>query len=318
MTTKPNSSYAKSTYSVSQANLTTQRSVFFFLVLFLPLGGTLLAFVFSPFIGFSVLDALIIFIGYLITGIGVEVGFHRCFSHQAFVPVRILKILLGIVGSMSLQGPVAYWVSHHRRHHELADREGDPHSPCTAASSKPGFLLATRGIIHAHVGWVFSSIRASPGHYARDILKDRDLRLVDKFYFAWAFASIFGPPIIVFGVTADHLATARAFLWGSCFRILLVQQMTFGVNSIAHLAGTRQYDTPDSSRNLPSMSLLSFGGYLHNNHHALPWAANTGFRWCDCDTGGLVIWIFAKLNIVRHVRWAHGSTNFSVQGRIRS
>jgi stearoyl-CoA desaturase (delta-9 desaturase) len=55
------------------------------------------------------------------------------------------------------------------------------------------------------------------------------------------------------------------------------------VNSVAHLWGTRRYDTDDSSRNNFLIALLTFGEGWHNNHHHFPGSAKQGFYWWEVD-----------------------------------
>src|SRR5262245_24292651 len=43
---------------------------------------------------------------YLVSGLGVTVGFHRLFTHRSFKANRPLRIALAVAGSMSLQGDV--------------------------------------------------------------------------------------------------------------------------------------------------------------------------------------------------------------------
>src|SRR5689334_6350926 len=64
---------------------------------------------------------------YLITGLGVTVGFHRLFAHKAFETRRLARIVIAVLGSMSVQGPLMWWVALHRKHHHHSDEEGDPH-----------------------------------------------------------------------------------------------------------------------------------------------------------------------------------------------
>lgn len=66
---------------------------------------------------------------YALTTFGIEVGFHRHFSHHAFQTTTPIRVILAILGSMAAQGGVVYWVAHHRRHHQYTDLPGDPHSP---------------------------------------------------------------------------------------------------------------------------------------------------------------------------------------------
>ncbi|HEU5110345.1 MAG TPA: acyl-CoA desaturase, partial [Micromonosporaceae bacterium] len=51
---------------------------------------------------------------YVVTCLGVTVGFHRYFTHRAFKAKRGVRIALAIAGSMALQGPILHWVADHR------------------------------------------------------------------------------------------------------------------------------------------------------------------------------------------------------------
>ena len=66
---------------------------------------------------------------YVLTGLGVTVGFHRHLTHRSFKTSRPLRGLLAILGSVAIEGPVISWVADHRKHHTYSDQEGDPHSP---------------------------------------------------------------------------------------------------------------------------------------------------------------------------------------------
>lgn len=66
---------------------------------------------------------------YALTLLGVEVGFHRYFSHRSFQTTPVIRIILAILGSMAAQGGVIFWVAHHRRHHQYTDQINDPHYP---------------------------------------------------------------------------------------------------------------------------------------------------------------------------------------------
>ena len=66
---------------------------------------------------------------YVLTGLGVTVGFHRLLTHRAFKSGRVIRAVLAILGSAAIEGPVISWVADHRKHHRFSDRAGDPHSP---------------------------------------------------------------------------------------------------------------------------------------------------------------------------------------------
>src|ERR1700730_4352366 len=89
---------------------------------------------------------------YVITGFGITIGFHRLFTHNAFVPRRALKIALAVMGSLAVEGSLTSWVATHRRHHMFSDHPGDPHSPHRYGDSGPALL---RGLVFSHVGWLF-------------------------------------------------------------------------------------------------------------------------------------------------------------------
>src|ERR687895_775032 len=122
-------------------------------------------------------DVLLAVPFYLISGIGVTVGFHRCFTHGSFKAKRPLKIALAVAGSLAIEGPVIRWVADHRRHHAFSDREGDPHSPWRYGETIPALA---KGLYHAHMGWMFDAEQTNQRRYAPDLLKDRGVARVSK------------------------------------------------------------------------------------------------------------------------------------------
>ena len=125
--------------------------------------------------GLNLADILLAVLFYVITGLGVTVGFHRLLTHRSFTAVRPLRVALAVAGSMSFQGGVIGWVAIHRRHHAFADRPGDPHSPYRYGTSLAGQL---RGLAHAHTGWLLRDDPTPPERYAPDMTADRSMRLI--------------------------------------------------------------------------------------------------------------------------------------------
>ncbi len=114
-------------------------------------------------------------ITYVLTGLGITVGYHRLFTHRSFKTTRAVRALLAVLGSMAVEGPLLEWVASHRKHHRFSDRAGDPHSPHIDGAR--GWQGTLRGLWHAHIGWMFrGQDRPNPAHYAKDLLADRDLR----------------------------------------------------------------------------------------------------------------------------------------------
>jgi stearoyl-CoA desaturase (delta-9 desaturase) len=243
---------------------------------------------------------------YLLTGLGVSVGFHRLFAHRSFETGRGLRVLLAILGSMALEGPVVKWVANHRMHHAYADEVGDPHSPHVGRSSGIGGTLS--GLWHAHAGWTLTaSHRAAPERYARDLLDDPAMRFVDRTFLLWALAGValaFAAGFAIFGTVRGGLLT---LVWGGLVRIFVLHHVTFSINSLCHFMGGRRFDTPDQSRNLAWLAPVSFGEAWHNNHHAFPASAFHGLRGREIDPGGWLIRALERAGLawnVRHVSLA--------------
>jgi stearoyl-CoA desaturase (Delta-9 desaturase) len=98
-------------------------------------------------IALSWVDVAVFLALYVLTGLGTTVGYHRLFTHRSFETTKTVRATFAILGSMTIQGPVTQWVTDHRKHHALSDREGDPHSP--HAGFAPNAWGALKGFVHA-------------------------------------------------------------------------------------------------------------------------------------------------------------------------
>ena len=75
----------------------------------------------------------------------------------------------------------------------------------------------------------------------------------------------------------------QMLVWGFAISTVLLYHVTFTINSLAHMVGTRRFDTKDDSRNNLVLALLTFGEGWHNNHHYFPGSARQGFYWWEID-----------------------------------
>ncbi len=169
------------------------------------------------------LDDLALMVGmYVLCAFGTTIGFHRYFTHKAFEAGAPVKATLAILGCMTMQGPLTQWVTDHRKHHALSDREGDPHSP--HAGQEEGVVGLMRGFVHAHVGWMFSNLGMEQGRaYGKDLYEDRLVRTIDRLYLLWVVATL-GIPFAIgyaFGGGVER-AALEDLLWGGLVRIFLV------------------------------------------------------------------------------------------------
>jgi len=233
-------------------------------------------------------DLIVFAIVYVLTGFGVTVGFHRLFTHRSFKTRPAVRAVLAVLGSAAIEGPVISWVADHRKHHAFADEPGDPHSP--HVDHGVGWAGATRGLLHAHVGWLFRhDQRGARARYAPDLLRDPVVRFVDRTFFVWAIGGLalaFGLGVAIGGTIAAGLT---ALLWGGGVRMFVLHHVTYSINSICHVFGRRAYETTDESRNVAWLSVLSFGEAWHNNHHAFPTSARHGLGRGQLDPSALVI-----------------------------
>ena len=237
---------------------------------------------------------------YLFSAIGIEVGFHRLFSHGAFVPVGWLRALLAIAGSMAAQGPVVFWVATHRRHHAFSDRAGDPHSPHMFGTKA---LSGLRGLWHAHVGWLFVAEITDWTRYAPDLVKNRTILKINQHYLFWLVLGLIAPAIVGALVHRTVMGFLLGLLWGGFVRIFVLHHMTWGVNSLCHVFGMRRLKTRDQSSDLAWLALGSLGGAWHNVHHAFPSLASNRLLWWQMDLSGSVISLFGLLGIARDIRY---------------
>ena len=138
-------------------------------------------------------DASIALVLYVVSGLGITVGFHRYFTHGSFKAQRWLRVTLAVAGSFAIEGNVIQWVADHRRHHAFSDVEGDPHSPWRYGTS-PAALV--RGFWHAHLGWILERTLSDERRYCPDLLADADVVRVSR-WFGWiTFASFVVPALI--------------------------------------------------------------------------------------------------------------------------
>src|SRR5205823_7092519 len=124
-------------------------------------------------------DLAVFGILYVLTGLGITVGFHRLFTHRSFRTTPHVRAILAVLGSAAIEGPIISWVADHRKHHAFSDQEGDPHSPHVGHGG--GIRGALAGLAHAHVGWLFiHTQRGAKRRYAPDLMADPVVSFVDR------------------------------------------------------------------------------------------------------------------------------------------
>ncbi|MGB2711364.1 MAG: acyl-CoA desaturase [Conexibacter sp.] len=239
-----------------------------------------------------------LFLGlYVFTAVGISVGYHRLLTHRSFEAVKPVRLILALAGTLSAQGPAITWAAHHRKHHNLADQDGDPHSPHLDGEHP------LKGLWHAHIGWLFDErLTSEPLRYVPDLCREQEMRWMSRHFIALVLAGIVLPGVLAYAITQRPLTLLTGMLWGGVVRIFLLDHVTWAINSVGHIMGRRRFETDDHSHNLPLLSILSLGENFHNNHHAFPNSAVIGLRRSEIDLGYLLICGLERLGLVWHVR----------------
>jgi len=272
----------------------------FFLFDALPLLTTVAAFALIPWLPPHPLDLAMFGCLWLVTGLGLTVGFHRYFAHGAFSAERGVSLGLLIAGSMAARGPMISWVAMHRRHHERSDRAGDLHSPQLNGSS---FRGKVHGLLHAHLTWMLQHDYPNVMHYVPDLMARKDVVRVNRLYYYWVVLGLALPTFIGAVATLSLTGALTGFLWGGAVRVFAVEHAMSAVNSLCHAFGSRPFKTRDDhSANIAILAPVTWGEAWHNNHHAFPNSAAFGLSWYQLDPGFCCIWILEKLGLVSEVK----------------
>jgi stearoyl-CoA desaturase (Delta-9 desaturase) len=239
---------------------------------------------------------------YVVSGLGITVGFHRYLTHGSFKARRGLRVALAVAGCMAIQGEPNQWVADHRRHHTFSDQEGDPHSPWRFGTS---FWALTKGLWYAHMGWLFHREMSNRERFAPDLLADKDIRRVDTLFPLIVALSILAPAAAGGLITMSWSGALWAFFWAGLVRVSLLHHVTWSINSVCHVYGERPFAVRngDKASNFWPLAIISFGESWHNLHHSDPTCARHGVLKGQVDISARTIWVFEKLGWASDIRW---------------
>ena len=247
----------------------------------------------------SPLSILLGAIFFILSSIGLGIGFHRHFTHHAFKTSTTGKIVLGILGTWTMQGSIISWVADHRRHHRFADQQYDPHSPW--ANDKGLIANRVAGWWHAHIGWKFTCAESEENRYVPDLMKDPVAVFLTRYYWPIAISGYVLPGALGWFYSGLQ-EFATCLLWAGCFRAILLQQFEGIANSITHLFGTKVGDSQNESRNNLWLTIALMGEGLHSYHHQnATVAVNQPMKF---DAFGQLIMLFERLGLVWDLRKA--------------
>nr|CAD7438738.1 unnamed protein product [Timema bartmani] len=164
-------------------------------------------------------------------GEGVTIGAHRYYTHRSFKATWFLQLVFVVLQTIAGENCLYIWVRDHRQHHKYSDTNADPHN-------------AKRGFFFSHIGWLM--MRKHPDVIAKgktidlsdlesDFLVMAQKRWYNFFYVILAVMLPIGPPM-AFGESLSNSIFVCFF-----FRYIFQLNLTWLVNSAAHLYGTKPY-----------------------------------------------------------------------------
>ncbi len=221
--------------------------------------------------------------------------YHRYFSHRTFRTSRFVQFLFAVLGNSSMQRGPLWWAATHRHHHKHSDHEEDIHSPVIT------------GFLWSHIGWL-TSARNFPTAYENipDLAKFRELVFLNRFDQVVPLA--YGVVMLGTGALLEHLfprtgvTMGQFFVWTFFISTTVLLHGTLFINSLAHVWGSRRYNTDDDSRNSLLLAVITLGEGWHNNHHRYPHSTRQGFRWWEIDPTYFGLKLMSWLGIIWDLR----------------
>ncbi|MFK7770289.1 MAG: acyl-CoA desaturase [Mariniblastus sp.] len=258
----------------------------------------------------SWLHLTMLFGGWYLTGMGITIGYHRMLTHRSFETVPAVRWFWTVMGALAVEGSPIDWCMVHRKHHQFSDHHGDPHSPHLHGE---GVWNSIKGFWHSHSGWLFNSnwSKCEREKYVPDLVSDPLLAAIDKRYYLWVTATLVIPTVIggiaaLFGPVVSFTTIAQGaslgLVWGGLARVCLSHHMTWSINSVCHVFGSRDFKSSDDSRNNIFFGIFSHGEGWHNNHHAFPTSARHGLKWWQFDLSWVIIRGLEKVGLAWNVK----------------
>lgn len=219
-----------------------------------------------------------------ITIVCVTLYLHRCQAHRSvhFHPAvaHLMRFWLWLTTGMNTRE----WVAVHRKHHQAADTEQDPHSP------------KIYGIWRVLFGGAFLYIRAKKN---KSLVRDLGQGTPND----WIEENLYTPHplmgiLLMLVIDCLFFGPVGFIVWG--VQMLWIPFWAAGViNGLAHWWGYRNYNVADTSRNLWPIAFWIGGEELHNNHHGDGTSAKFSKKPWEFDIGWMYIRILKYLGLAK-------------------
>ncbi|MEK7760751.1 MAG: fatty acid desaturase [Nitrospirota bacterium] len=233
--------------------------------------------------GYTKLDWTMAGIQYLISGLGITVGYHRMISHRSFRCPDWIKVAFLVAGSWAMENSALKWSANHARHHGRVDQDEDPYN-------------ARRGFWYSHCGWLFTKRSHRIERYAPGLRKDSVVMWQHRWYVPLLLSGLALPFLVGYAYNG-WIGGVGCFMLAGIGRIFLVLNSTFCINSVCHLWGSQPYSRSNSSRDSWWVSLLTLGEGYHNYHHTFPRDYRNGYRWYNVDPSKWLIYTLSRVGL---------------------
>ena len=237
----------------------------------------------------KVTTVLCINIFVLFSGFGITVGSHRLWCHRSFNATLSMRIILMILNTMNMHDTIHQWSLDHRAHHKFSDTGGDPYN-------------ASNGLFYSHVGWIMVSKKQQElANYKsicmKDLESDRVVMFQKKYYIILVLLLRFALPLSILVILEERLSDA---IFINFFSYALSLHYTWTVNSLAHVYGTRPYNSNILPRDNMFVNWLVYGEGYHNYHHTYPYDYKCSLNGPlkDFNLSTLFIDCFQKLGMI--------------------
>lgn len=240
--------------------------------------------------GYSWVDWTLFSILYVVTGLGITVGYHRLLSHRSFECRNWVKAVLLVAGGWALENSALKWAADHIRHHANCDQDADPYN-------------AQRGFWYSHCGWLFYKDVHANDKYASRLRQDSIVMWQHQHYWLIVLSGLALTFVVGF-LYNGWIGGLGCFLLAGVGRAFAVLNSTFCINSVCHLWGRQPHGQADSSRDSWLVSVLTFGEGYHNYHHTHQNDYRNGPRWYNFDPSKWLIFTLFKLGLASSLRTA--------------
>lgn len=241
---------------------------------------------------------------YVLSALGLSVGYHRHFVHESFKCKEWFAKGLAITGGWVMASTIANWDAHFQ-HHQFTDKRGlDAHTPLEFDNKFIGFLWA-------HMGWLFYKVQKPEDWNEPEWFLKRSTVIWQKKYYGWILVSslvlpflITGLPSVFMGFKQFLIAGLGGLMLAGFVRIMIYFHVMCCINSVAHVFGTKtrkvdgSFYTRDESRDSVLLSFAAMGEGGHGRHHAQADCAWLGWRWYHVDPGKWLLIVMEKLGVV--------------------